>query len=1273
MDVHAYYTEELTDDEPLKKLNSEMNFVKHDDQVKIAKDKIDKLTTVDIPSLDEILQCGKALSRSNALWTEDTLELIDKVGLAYRMFPEILLEIAKVWKKPPDKIARYIDSGGMFATCKDASFKYDPITQRTLPSDIRYMYNENLHDLGKGGLESKLNMSLFHKLGGQGRWGNIWMEILSATLYMDDVTEELALGRLGFFSCRNEPRGPMDLLTIQTIMYILRRWNNFPFFVTPRGVVVNPKFTGECSTCVLPLLYSLLELSSEERMFNTVDVLTEVMIMERLSAAKTSFESHMLNNKGTYPSFIPLITTQLSKSIKIRYSGWQEIVTELENVDEYIPNGSGIDVQGLERKCKSDHQELWKLINRMRELDSAERTETARWLIMWCLSAGNPGIYYRTSLVLEYEKSVGAQIHEVIQTPKRKSLYLDQGLEMTLQYDWESISGPLKFIHDRYAAEVEKIVPKLRNMEEYYVSLLTSNSQGQKVDPRDVVVENVPEVLRAMNSVKQKRIAAFTFNRDPYESYIEFKKSLMRDGICTIRFQNDRRARIVEIVPNQDQIGWAVVLAVFEEIKKNDVRMAVGKQKGSVYDMMYQLEATGDGSAVVIYSDVSGADASTQPFLATLFGQIIAEELIKHSHTDHRYFACHTEEVIDTNMSRHIIPALGRALLAVINTRAQKNYLLKDPITNVSMKIKPAIFESGRYDTSAQHTTMYTYAHEYTYNQYKNTGPKWQISARKFGDDSIEIARSISNVPDFNDLDEYIRMSSEDMKKLGFKIEINASRFYGDFLQQSALNGRVVPKSARSSIYTDERQNSTNRDVIDRIGIVANVVNAAAQRGYAPENLMSLTKQAWAIIRHERFRSDHLLKMRGFRLWPEIKMFSYPMTLIFFPPMNTQNPNLLIDGVYLPRSSHLRTVGNSKLVWIINKLTSDIEKTMLLTFREDGKYVSAYSLLKDRLETLGIRQALILQAYSRSGSLSKTREELLEKEIYQMAERLGEYKNQRKRMKSLQAIGMLKTMGIQVPDSISYYHRPITRIKDLFASVSESVIEAEYLNDQLILYLNRYSKISPRDIRLSVEVAALHIKYSGEQMELFDICEKYPLLPGYRSESDWGRALRMMGHPIFSRGRVGKIFGTYSKYGNSFPLDLAIKKGVEALAHSEVAFGLFVDAIDIPEQHKTEFKNLVMSSDVIAVNDYYNSGFQQAELFGINGLFDPSQTLINFSDIVPNSIQNQMRVMVRDFLLYDLPHAKGELVNVSCSLAGLEVLNQKHFRRIRERSTMIAT
>lgn len=82
------------------------------------------------------------------------------------------------------------------------------------------------------------------------------------------------------------------------------------------------------------------------------------------------------------------------------------------------------------------------------------------------------------------------------------------------------------------------------------------------------MVGELPEVLRNINSIKQKRIAAFTFDRGPFESYSTFKRKLLDDGVCTIRFQNDRRARIVEIVPNQDQVAWVLVLMIFEALKK---------------------------------------------------------------------------------------------------------------------------------------------------------------------------------------------------------------------------------------------------------------------------------------------------------------------------------------------------------------------------------------------------------------------------------------------------------------------------------------------------------------------------------------------------------------------------------------------------------------------------------------------------------------------------------------------------------------------------------
>lgn len=1223
---------------------------------KRAKNEIDMKTSFTDKTLvitkDEFDYLCSKLSHLDALITSEDIKKINDITFKIIKNDENLFNIAHMFPDPPPKVKKALDSELLWKPDDSiVDFKYYDDIHQPSKTDMRYMINQQLKNLNEKDPQHAINKQLFEKLASQSRFTGLWREILIALIYRDQITEAQALQNVSIRKWNNKERLTYDLITHQSIAYILKKLEFYPFYHRGNRLILINNPNG--STGVISLLFSLLELSKEERMFNTIQELTELIIIERAGYATISFESLALKHKSKYSSLIQVVTTSLKDSVKVKYVGKGEVEDHVVNLPEI--NLECLDAYEINN---GGWKKIWPELERYlqcisKEKDLYKRTETARWLITWLLIAGNPGIFFRTSLLLEYEKSVGPQINNVFETPVPDEKVLEGNLEFITSYKHFG-NDTLKKVAIQFNEILEKYIRKIKKPEEHFVSILTANSQGQKVEPKDVHVRNLPEIFKNINSVKQLRLASFAYDRQPYEAYSSFKQALLSDGKCTIRFQNNRRARIVEMVPNVDQTAWQLVLMLFELWKHDERAMAVGKQKGSVFDMLPQLQATGTIGMVSLFSDISGADASVQPIIGTLFAQLMAMYLIKNGSDISKYFSCADTEYVTLNGKSVKIPALAKCLLTVIACRNQKNYELLDAITKQSLLVKPAIFESGRYDTSAQHTMMFLLLQRCAEADVKMSNPafSWTIAPLKFGDDSYESLTSKTNVENLEDLVAYINKSNYHMKQLGFKMENAASRYVGDFLQQMAFNGRVISKSARSSVFTDERQQTSGRDILDRIDVMLGVIHSAAQRGYAPENLVTMSLPLWNLLRFVIFPAE----LRGrFSSLSHNPYFVYPLELIFYPPYNAPNPNLYLEGVYLPRSGYGRTVGTSKLVWILNKIMLEEEKRSVIL---GG---STYEIAKDKLEALGILHAMIITSQSRNAKLSRTRSELLDDEIEQMAATLKDYMDNNKLTMSYHADEILKAKGFEVPDVLKYHLRPKSRIQDMFASAVESELERSRLDDEMIRYLNRFSKDVPIAIKRKITAAGIWFTQQ-ETTTGFNIISKFPLMAGYRENDYYDRLIKILGHPIFSRSNVTRI-ANFDKYGNGFPFEKALLYGAKAKTLGDDILSLYLDLLAIPDSLKEKFNELLVEFETVPITDDYTTGFNKSEFFGISGDAEILKMRLNIVDL-PQAFIDRAALYLRDYLIYDVFNVDNCNFEIALSNDTLKLLLPKFYRRL---------
>nr|WPV63698.1 MAG: RNA-dependent RNA polymerase [Wufeng shrew reo-like virus 10] len=1232
------------------------------------------------------------LCSKEALITNSVIDEISQIFPIIKTYPDLVLDIVTIFPDPPTIIKNAIDSELLWnppISLVDNAFTFDSVTNQVMDAKYRYLINMDgnlirnfLDERDSVNFNTKINSKLFLQLSNQSRWNNIWIQIAITLFYTDTISESIALANLAIPTNPNRRLGT-ELITLQSIAYILKKWKFLPFTIRQDGLVDISYYKQKWATCIVPLLYSLLELSKEEKGFNVNHDFIQPIIAYRVKCAYTSFETETLDKKGIYSSLIKLLTSSISKYARYTYDTsmrQQRINFYNHNKEVYVTE---TEITDLEHKIKEKADPdfltvLRKYIGKLNSGTHCQNTELMRWLTGIILTMGNAGIYYKTSLVLEKEKSVASQTIGTLNFPKPKTLWNLDDIKLDLQTDWNSGDEVFSELNVRYKTAIKAYIDQLNgNLQEWFYTLLTNRSQGFKVDV-DKFANNMninPELLQDLRNVGQVRVASFLLDNEVFSVFSRYFDNLQQNGVCTIRFQNNRRARIVEIVPNVDQIAYALVLKMFEELKSDVDDIAVGKQVGGVVDMSIQLKISGLDNGISIFSDVAAMDAHTQPDVAVMFLKMLSELIIDESIGPNNYFPfktsnCLVEErydilnqrirgnyvqPINQNLRQMNVPALAQTLLFVASQRLNKKYELKDSIFDCTIDINPTIFESGRFDTSAQHSTLLKFLSDIVYENINNQVPsavgKYLYHKRKFGDDSYEAleVNAINNV-EKNDLLQYIIKATEKtLAQVGLKAETELSAYYGDFLQQMALCGLVVPKSARSSIYTDEKSALLNRDMIDLITNLSNIITASAQRTYAPENVMSLIRNIWATNRTFRILSSRNIMLKN-KLKPYIKIYGtrtyleYPYIMISLPPLNFPNQTYqFTNGLVLPASSNVRTVGMCKLNYIWNELIPISVRNQLLaadvSLLGDVKVADPTDLFVKTLEGTHIVESLILFKYKRSQELSDVRYQRLSDPIVKMGRIAKEYFNSHKLSASFSASMTLKeTYGITMPDALLYYMKPIEQLKNMFETRGETPDESIGLNDSYISFLNKSFTTLPKDLSDSIINTCIFWKQSNEKIDAFSTeYHELPIMPGYNQYSDYYRAQCYVGNALKTSQRKNKALVSFTtRYGGSYNMEVIHRIGMKAKqaggGRNLTAFYLFLDAMQLEPRIRAAVEQMFLNDDTVLLTDLYSSGFQPEQNFSISDSISYVRNYITFTNNLASSGRETITVMLRDYL-----------------------------------------
>ena len=1215
------------------------------------------------------------------------LKRINDIGLLSRMFPQTIIALAELCDT--SEYDTYANDQTLLnnTTSIIGAFNYNKVLGKVVDAKYRYLVNmpgDYVKDYLRGKAQEDdvtYNAKLFLAVGNQSRWGDLWRQIFSAFLWMDTVTEANAWRHTNLLG-RDSKRFAYELETIKAISAILKRFDTLPWYIRfDKNIVIERLCTTTWHTSIASLLYSLLELSKEEKGCNVTPEAVKEMIKFRFTCARTSFEQEMLNAKKIRASILKTLTFELGDNVRIsRSEDYQseQLTHDTGGEIEIYDGERNTLMKQLREKLPSGY--FHYLTNKFKGIktgDACKNTETLRFLHSEAQIFFNPGIYYDTAITLEAIKSIEAQIKHIPNLPKTIEEVDLYGLRYTSKYNWDTGSPVWKIIKETYYKMLDEVIDVLeqKDYEEFFVSLLTNRSQGEKVNLDEFTsIDSLDDRIKLLKSVAQARLAVFCLAQEEYQSMDKYLETLGKIGLCTTRKQNDRRKRVVEMVPNADQVAFAIVLRVFNALKKHHEAIAVGKQEGGAYDMALQLWITGSKNSASIFSDVASMDASTILFLGSVFMQLIAEYIIEHGLGPEKYFASSTTKAQVFSQEKDgsvtkVFPALAISLFLVLGNIQNKRYSIKDPVFGSTIEINPQVFPSGRFDTSAQHTTFLSIIANAVQKLMENKFGQGflQLYERRFGDD----AYTGLVTTDHRQLESYVRYyidyTNELLTQACFEVEAEASRFYGDFLQQTAFNGLIIPKSARTSFYCDEQQQTAMRDPLAQVAIISSVSLTASQRTYAPENVTTLADAAWIMVKTLRVVADlkpsgellHYITHLGKRTY-----LLFPYYCLHLPPFSHPNKNIrLTDEKVIPYTSLMHAVGLSKLVYLQNCVYSE-EDWESLEARYNLEAIDPISLFSKKERGQEFIEALVFNSYSRSQVLEKHRSQLLADDIGRMANVLDGYQNRGRMMLSYHAWTMLNdTFGIKVPTRLSYWAQSHEKISNMFKARTEMENEAIIINNDMVKYYNQSLHSIPKKVRYNFITTCIRITPDDKRtyQPRFQVLIP-PILPGYREGSEYYLYQEYTGNGVMDRGHVSKALQAMeSKYGQNFDLQAAMEFGSIAKERGAVALSYFLDVLSLSENLKADLRFAILSNENYISDLFYNTGFQRDIQFGISG---EART---FQDVITNklnvkSLDRLIPTVVRDIHLLAIHLYHGRKVSIGASSLTKNFYNRRRIQ-----------
>nr|QPN36925.1 hypothetical protein [Shenzhen reo-like virus 3] len=1154
---------------------------------------------------------AKLVCSQDTLITPDIIKELDRAGYLINLVPTALCTVLRNIPKPSIEFIRLIDRFENPTHEVNLGIDFsDPNYVKVDQNGARYLVNarirhpnirpakEEMH-MNNRNANLYFNQMLMQKKANQSRYGSFRRQLMTFLFYAETINSDAYVkGENAKFE---NLRAAVDTEAFRIIAYLFRKFPNIPFYTKRSGeiAVVQDGWT----TCLIPLCYSLMSFIIEDISGNVLPSAVNAILAKRLRCAEISFDQKSLEQKGEVTKLYKYITSNFGKHTRVVHSD--------TGTSRYVTYDAIPEIQVQDHEISDAVSEAMKhpwLVDAVTNLSKShpdDKVNFARKIISTMMIHDNPGIYYKTSVALEYKKSIEPTYRtfsrptEVTQTVSWNDHTLPYTREPARDSFWYQLETRYHGDLDKYFLPVFPDIP----FEKDYVQFLTSKSQGKKADDLGIFAHKaVTPQYEKIQSLSQKRLIHFLLTKHKMMDEMYLYGANSEVSSSGIREQVDRRMRVIEIIGNAPQLASLIILKAFDEIKINRKEIKVGEKSGNILGMSNRLIAGGHPDQLFYFFDVAGMDASTQIDLAVFTAGSIAKWMRPYAKSD-SYFGyhqkiCDVHNMLNGTVDKVTLSSYEQALLIMSATATGRQFIYSDPVFGSKININPTFFPSGRADTSAQHSLVLTYVDDIVRDFKSNHD--LLIEPENFGDDAVKIIRSKHGAVTQAQLYRLIDQYTDVLKVFGYQIEHEASRFYSDFLQLMTLTSVTMPKTARISLICDEHNDTSSRGVTDQFMIVRNLVGEKAARCHLPPNCTVYLRAMWQVMRFMPSaippttikRVDECIK------WP---YFIFPFTTQFFPPFNIPSPPLKVDTRIVPRSSWLSIIGDSKLVWLWNQIVTHQDLRELDSQVSFGTKVGSLDpgvRFAEKLAKYDLLLPFLLAKFSPDSQRVRTNLSEYDGIIQEFANEISYYYYSQRYTDSQDAAERIrKATGVELPNSITYHGQPMAKVRDLIETLAAEVERRDVIDYRLMNFLK--TRANPNRLHASVKRelsrCAIYL-IKGEPIvrdTLYFTHPKIPMVPGFVELSDYNKFNMLAGSPMSETSKLSALASSLTYRTNKSQIDLIIKLGLQIKHQGNV--GLLSDyflTLNLPPRDIDTLRQALMEEAPLSVFEYYNTGFQ---------------------------------------------------------------------------------
>lgn len=635
---------------------------------------------------------------------------------------------------------------------------------------------------------------------------------------------------------------------LRTVFEFIQPDKGLPFRFDQKFSTVhrNPAY-DKISSLVPSLFMVLIELTRNVGL-NLINIALEGHITKLwLDYSKTSLYGSMMDEKSKFeaPSEHLLRNTDLI-FYKISNAGKLIGTNRLGTDDEF------------------DKTQLQYLIDRgysnniLNKLDDSQ----GRWLYssIQCMRTISSIIHAPTVLGVRYSgegtPGSGSVAH------MKPSKYIQIGTDF-IPIRYRFLDNDIAKIHDRIYSNILAKAPNLTNIQTDFIESSTSNSAGLAPDTQKTLKDLLkqqyssswsPEELKELEGIVNVRLIDVinTISSD-FISPETYSTALNRPQVAGERHQIDRRARIIQMVPTVHMLGTYINLKVLDPVVKGSRFAMSGKTSNDIRDMNLVLRGTGSG-VKCDSADVAGMDTSTYLPQKRISGVAVNKYLETIRDKNIKYFLgsdrdpsmrvkVNVRYVSEDNIVTEgleeisVLEFVQAAELGPLSVTSR----LRDGIYQDYVSTSTTVFQSGRYDTSVQHSVLLSTLFEIVSEEIKNDQEFIEFIGSVLGDDQFSCLVFKDGVIDDVLSDKASARVTELLNKMGYTVENVNSRYTGELLKLKGVAGAPSPYHSRIAIYTSERGEDYSRDILAKMMDINSVLRQLSGRVTNPDHTTVMT------------------------------------------------------------------------------------------------------------------------------------------------------------------------------------------------------------------------------------------------------------------------------------------------------------------------------------------------------------------------------------------------------------------------------------------------